>query len=245
MIFFLKWCLVTSFIFPFARAAETKEKSGLQSWFVSEREGKPAAKIFETVEFNAKEKSSILKQTWSNFGRTSTVSLEAISIDVEKMSPSWMESHFKSADGKEEFKYRIALKRNGKFKDLKISFERVKPKPSVNSKIVPKPPNSIFFSFLPQYLAKLEPGLYTVTAIMEDVEEATLSTRALRIQKLSDQKSFMNEKCSKAIVELGGFDGNYWVSDEGRLCEFTVAMPSLRTHRVSETDYKATSSGKP
>src|SRR5262245_24219160 len=112
-----------------ALPAFAKDETVFSAWYLLERGGKAAATIHETVTKNAKDKSTTLKQAWKNFGDTpSTVNLETISVDDKALTPSWMESHFKSKDGKKSFKLRVVAKMNGKFRDAEVTVERLKPK---------------------------------------------------------------------------------------------------------------------
>ena len=203
--------------------AWAKDKKGTDSWAILEREGKTLAVVHEKAVRDPKEKSFTLTQTWTNRGKVpGSIEVEAVALDDATLEPSWLHVRYRSADGSESYTYRLALRMNGRFKDLEVTFERLKPKSEKAVKTVPKPSDAIFFSMLPRYVARLKPGFYVATGIMEDTREARLVTRPLRIQKIDEKKKIGGNECEKALVDAGGDSGYLWVTSEGVLCDFEM-----------------------
>ena len=84
-----------------------------------EKAGKTVAIVGETIAIEPKENSVTLKKNWKILGAPgSSIAVETISLNNPKLAPSWMQAHFKSSDGKEEYNYRAVAQMNGKFKDF-------------------------------------------------------------------------------------------------------------------------------
>jgi hypothetical protein len=228
-------------ILPTAYAAKSNDKKVFEAWYLIKRGDKSASSVHESVSTNAKENSSNLRQSVNLFGKDGAlVTIETASLNDEKLTPSWMETVFKSTDGKTWYKRSIKARMNGRFTDAEVTVDHLKPKLPTETKTDFMPKDGIFYSSIPRYVAKLKTGLYVVQAIMEDSKLAKLETRNVRIQRLAEKKDFAGVSCTNAIVDVGGFGGMMWVSDEGKLCQYDVpSAPLLISLSTAEETKKA------
>ncbi|MGZ3651388.1 MAG: hypothetical protein ACXWR1_04425 [Bdellovibrionota bacterium] len=228
-------------IAPSAFAAKLADKKVFEAWYLMKKGEKASSSIHESVSNNAKEGSSNLRQSLNLFGKDGAlVTVETASLNDEKMTPSWMESVFKSRDGKTWYKRSIKARMNGRFTDAEITVEHLSPKLPTETKTDFMPKDGIFYSSIPRLVAKQKTGLYVVQAIMEDSKLAKLETRNVRIQRLAEKKDFAGVSCSNALVDVGGFGGMMWVTDEGKLCQYDVpSAPLLISLSTAEEAKKA------
>ncbi len=212
--------------------------SAPKNHFLVEINGKPAAVYSESLEKSKKPRSLTLHQEWTGIGANPiNMTMRAVALDDLYLTPVSFETHARSRDGKNESKLFVRVKKNGKFKDLAYRFERIKPvREQPKEKQFIMPPDPLFFSFLPRYLAKIEPGLYVLKAVMEDNQDAKMETRPLRINRMAEKKAIHGTTCERSSIDFNGSVGDWWVSKEGVLCEggFPELKNSIRAISAEE-----------
>jgi len=198
--------------------------SGSKDFYLLKLDGQAKGHYSDSFEIQPAEKSVTTRQEWVDLGAApSELSLKSISLNDPFLSPVSFETHFKSRDGKKEFKLFVRIKKNGKFKDLSYRFEGIKPVRELREKQFIMPADPIFHSALPRYLAKIEPGMYVMRAILEDVRDAKLETRPMRIIRMAEKKEIKGLICHRSSIDINGVVAD----DEGKLC--ALSMPDMKT----------------
>lgn len=226
---------------PVASAAGTPSD---KDWFLLEVNGKAQAYYSEFIVREPK-KSLITVQEWKVLeGIRGESTVRTATLDDEFLTPVSLDTHFRSKDGKKEHKLEVTMKANGKWKDLEYRFRAIRPLPSRKKKQHMMPKEPLFYSSLPRYLARLNPGLHTVTAIMEDVPGVELAIRLLRLNRMTQTRQISGRTCLRSVVDLNGSEGDMWVTEEGRLCEFTVPAAKTRIVLATEAELKKADPGR-
>jgi hypothetical protein len=107
-----------------------------------------------------------------------------------------------------------------------------------DEKTFPMAPNTIFYSTLPRYLAKHEPGMYSVNAIMEDIRTLDYVVKILQIRRTSETKKIGALTCEESFVSLNGPMAEYWVAKDGTLCQLSIPESKSLIEMKTEAEAK-------
>ncbi|HEY8280574.1 MAG TPA: hypothetical protein VIH99_13170 [Bdellovibrionota bacterium] len=207
-------------------------------WYVVRKNGKTSAVFSESVTKDVAEKSVSIRQKWELIAPArGRIKLESLSVGDATLSPSWMKVRFKKKDGKKEFRFTASAVSDLGKPQFKLEFEQIKPKKKKTEKFFDNPPDGVFYTALPLYLSRLKTGTYLATGIMEDIDSPEFSTKKLRLQRLDESKDIHGERCSRSVVDIGGFPGDLWANAAGRLCE--LSLPTMKTKISRSTDAEA------
>lgn len=207
-------------------------------WYSVTSDGKAVGFFSEAFYSEGKKGGFVTVQDWSSSKDADEIShIETLTVDDEFLAPISFSLHHVGAKAASELKLNALLKKK-KFSELNVKMIRIKPKKDHDEKNIVLPNSTIFYSSLPRYLARHEPGMYAVKAIMEDARGLDISLKLLTINRTAESKKFGADTCEKSFVEIQGPMAEVWVTKTGKLCELSIPEANSRISLATEEEIK-------
>ena len=217
-----------------APSAAGETKTLWKQYYLYTVNGQAKGYFEETAERREKEKQLAVSQRWveTDGGRTETF-IGAVAEDNAALTPV---AFFSERTGP-----RSAYKLDGRAKgsELSMTFRSTKPPSPAAQKKTAMKPGTIFSNFVPLYLSRLDPakGAVRFYAVVEDARDGNFETRSGTALVQAVKKDIQGQTCRKARVEFNGQIGEWWIAQDGRLCEFS--LPELKAKLSLSTEEAA------
>jgi hypothetical protein len=217
-----------------ASAATPASKTLWKEWYVYSVGGVNQGYFEEVMESRPADKQLALTQKWVEMdsGKHETY-IGSVAADDAKLTPVAFFSERKGP--------RSEYKIDGRAKNaqLAMNFTQVKPKPAKDKKTIGLSANLILSNFVPLLLARSDAGKGEISfnAIVEDARDGKFDSRAGKAEIHGVKKEIKGHSCRRADVEFNGITGEWWFTNEGKLC--AVIMPESKAKLEISTEAEA------
>lgn len=217
-----------------ASAAAPANKTLWKEWYVYSVAGVNQGYFEEVMESRPADKQLALTQKWveNDSGKHETY-IGSVAADNAKLTPVAFFSERKGPASEYKIDGRA---KNGQ---LSMNFTQMKPKAAKDKKTIGLSASLILSNFVPTLLARSDAGkgVISFNAIVEDARDGKFDSRSGKAEIHGVKKEIKGLSCRRADVEFNGIVGEWWFTQEGKLC--AVIMPESKSKLEISTEAEA------
>ena len=231
----MKIFVLIALFFPLITIAAEKGKTRLwQEWYLFTVGGISQGYFMEEAEKRTTEKHLAISQNWFEIenGGTETF-IGSVSKDDNDLTPVAFFSERKNPKKSYKVDARVSAG------NVEITFKPISPA-GINIKDTRNiSKGTILSNFLPMKIAKSKTGPISFQAIVEDPKDSKYESRIGKGVVKNDRKKIKTLNCRKAEMQIDGIPSEWWINDDGRICEINFPTAQAKLSLSTEAEVKS------